>query len=99
MHKNSIWNVTTEPISQRLRNDDQLRLIQNNKSMIYHEPTETTALIMDVWIVDPIPEHAETQEEDRYVRYTTESAVKEDFSVDLDDEGWLWYDELSPEET
>jgi len=99
MYKNNVWNVIHDPIANRLRDDDQLKLIQNNKSMIYHEPTETTALIMDVWIVDPMPDHSETQEEDRYVRYTTEFAVKEDFAVDLDDEGWLWYDEITPEES
>ncbi len=96
--QNSVWNLTEDPIANRLRNNEELHLVQNSKSMIYHEPTQTTALIMDVWIVDPVPDCLETLEEDRYVRYTTEFAVKEDFAVDLDDEGWLWYDEMKQEE-
>ena len=96
--KNSVWNLASEPIAGRLRDDAQLNVIQNSKSMIYHEPTQTTALIMDVWIVDPVPSFPETHEEDRYVRYTTETEVLQDFAVDLDQEGWIWYDELSSEE-
>ena len=92
-----IWNLTTEPISNRLRDDCELNLFQNNKSMIYHEGTKETALIMDVWIVEPIPDRPETYAEDRYIRYTTESEVRQDFAIDLDEEGWIWYDELSQE--
>ena len=99
MTNNSVWNVCSDPISTRLRDDDELRIIQNNKTMMYHEPTKTTALIMDIWIVEPLPEKPwETAGEDRYVRYTTESTIKEEFSVDLDDDGWLWFDELTGEE-
>ena len=88
------WNLDDEPISTRLRNNAELMAIQMNKTMMYHEGTQETALIMDVWVVDPIPNIDETKEEDRYVRYVTEKSVMEDFSVDLDQEGWLWYDEL-----
>ena len=98
MVKNSVWNCYSEPIATRLRNDDELNVVQNNKTMIYHESTKTTALIMDVWVVDPMPEIIETQLEDRYIRYTTENEIKEDFSVDLDEEGWIWFDELAKEE-
>ena len=99
MTNNSVWNVCSDPISTRLRDDDELRVIQNNKTMIYHEPTKTTALIMDIWIVEPLPEKPwETTGEDRYVRYTTENTIKEEFSIDLDDDGWLWFDELTQEE-
>ena len=45
------WNKRQEPISERLRDPDQ---------------------ILEVVSVGP----------------------KEDFSVDLDDEGWIWHDEL-----
>ena len=93
-----MWNLTGDPIAGRLRNQNQLQLIQDNHSMIYHEPTKMTALIMDVWVVDPVPGEDDTIEEDRYVRYTTENEVKSDYAVDLDDEGWLWYDEITPEE-
>lgn len=88
------WNAAQEPISERLRNEDQLFFVQENKTMMYHEDTGQTALIMDVWCVDPTPGDDASIEEDRYVRYTTADSIKEDYSVDLDDEGWLWYDEL-----
>lgn len=91
------WNKREEPISERLRVDSELQLIVDNNSMIYHKPTQQTALIMDVWHVEPIYGDDSTLEEDVYVRYTTDSGPKEDFSVDLDDEGWLWYDELTQE--
>ena len=94
-----IWNLTTEPIANRLRDEKQLQLVQETKAMIYHQGTEETALIMDVWIVDPVPEYPETQQEDRYIRYTTDTEIRQDFAVDLDQEGWLWYDELSQEVT
>lgn len=93
-----IWNLTGDPIANRLRNQKELQLVQDNHAMIYHEPTKMTALIMDVWVVDPVPGEDDTIEEDRYVRYTTENEVKSDYAVDLDDEGWLWYDELTPEQ-
>ena len=93
-----MWNLTGDPIANRLRNQKELQLVQDNHSMIYHEPTKMTALIMDVWVVDPVPGEDDTIEEDRYVRYTTENEVKSDYAVDLDDEGWLWYDELTPEQ-
>ena len=93
-----MWNLTGDPIASRLRNQEELHLVQDNHAMIYHEPTKMTALIMDVWVVDPVPGEDDTIEEDRYVRYTTENEVKSDYAVDLDDEGWLWYDELTPEQ-
>ena len=88
------WNALEEPISRRLRNDNELDIISNTKTMIYHEPTKTTALIMDVWIVSPDPNFPETIEEDRYIQYTTEFGIKEEFAIDLDNDGWLWFDEL-----
>ena len=93
-----IWNLTGDPIASRLRDQGELQMVQENHSMIYHEPTKMTALIMDVWVVDPVPGEDDTIEEDRYVRYTTEHEVRSDYAVDLDDEGWLWYDELTPEQ-
>ncbi len=90
----AIWNLTQDPIASRLRDDRELDIVQNNKSMIYHEESKQTALIMDVWIVDPVPGEDDTLEEDRYVRYTTDSEVKTDYAVDLDDQGWIWHDEL-----
>ena len=93
-----IWNLAGSPIANRLRNQKELQLIQDSHAMIYHEETKMTAIIMDVWIVDPIPEEDDTIEEDRYVRFTTESEVRSDYAVNLDDEGWLWYDEITPEQ-
>ena len=88
------WNALEEPISNRLRDGLELNIIQNTKTMIYHEPTGATALVMDIWKVPPIKGQPETLQEDRYVRYTTVDTIQEDFSIDLDNEGWLWFDEL-----
>lgn len=88
------WNKAQEPISERLRNEDQLNFVQEQKMMMYHQSTGRTALIMDVWCVEPMPGDDSSIEEDRYIRYTTDDSLKEDYSVDLDDEGWLWCDEL-----
>ena len=95
MHK---WNMFEEPISTRLRDDDELSVIQNNKTMLYHEPSGITALIMDVWMVPPVTNEPDTIREDRYIRFTTEDTVHQEFSIDLDEDGWLWFDELTPEE-
>ncbi len=91
------WNALQDPISLRLRDDDELDIIQKNKTMLYHEPTNTTALVMDVWIVPPVKDQPDTIKEDRYVRYTTETSVEEAFSIDLDEDGWLWFDEIEGE--
>ena len=92
-----IWNLTQNPIADRLRNGEELDIVQNNKSMLYHEESKRTALIMDVWIVEPVPGEDDTIEEDRYVRYATDSEIKSDYAVDLDDYGWIWHDELTQE--
>ena len=91
------WNMCIEPIATRLRDEDELQLVQETNAMIYLEETKETALIMDVWIVEPVPGQDDTLVEDRYIRYTTEHEVREDYSVDLDSEGWLWYDSLTLE--
>ena len=88
------WNRGQEPISERLRDDNQLSFVQEQKMMMYHKDTGRSALIMDVWWVEPVSGDFASIEEDRYIRYTTGDAIKEDYSVDLDDEGWLWCDEL-----
>ena len=88
------WNVLEDPISSRLRNNDELNVINNNKTMIYHENTGTTGLILDIWKVPPLKGQPDTIREDRYVEYATESGVNQEFSIDLDEEGWLWLDEL-----
>lgn len=89
------WNETLDPIAGRLRDEKELELVTSSKSMMYHEETKTTALVMDVWIVDPVPGKSETLEEDRWIRFTTEDEIREDFSVDLDDEGWVWHDYIT----
>lgn len=83
-----------EPISSRLRDDVQLDYVNNNKIMIYNSRTKQTAIVLDVFIVDPAKDRPEEWEEDRFVEYTTEEGVHKDFSVDLDDEDWIWHDEL-----
>ena len=95
---NRSWNVVLEPISERLRDDEELKIISETNAMIYHQETGTTALIMEVWKVDPIEGSPETKEEDRYVKYASDHFVREDYSVDLDDEGWIWYDCITKEQ-
>ena len=92
--KQSRWNTYSAAISERLRDQNELQVIQDTNAMIYHEPTNSTGLIMDVWCVAPVAGDPSTAEEDRYIRYTTNQEIKEDFSVDLDEEGWIWFDEL-----
>ena len=91
------WNKRHEPISERLRDPDEILNVTNKKTMIYNPNTKQTALVMEVFVV----EHDEqtladgyNPDEDRWVEYVTDEGPLEDFSVDLDDEGWLWHDEL-----
>lgn len=91
------WNKRTEPISERLREDPELFKIISDKTLIYNPLNKETALIMEVFKVD----HDEDDitdgyvlEEDRWVEYVTQSGPRENFSVDLDDEGWIWFEEL-----
>ena len=88
------WNALEDPISTRLRDNDELDVIQNNKTMLYHEPSGVTALVMEIWEVPPLKDQPDTIQEDRYIQYATEFEIKEDFSIDLDEDGWLWFDEL-----
>ena len=91
------WNKQQEPISERLRDPDQILAVTNKKTMMYNPRTKQTALIMEVFIVDQDEKSVEngySMEEDRWVEYVTEKGPLEDFSVDLDDEGWIWHDEL-----
>jgi len=91
------WNLLEDPISTRLRDNNELNVIQNNKTMMYHEPTGITALVMEIWEVPPLRDQPDTIKEDRYVEYATEFEVKKEFSIDLDEDGWVWFDELSEE--
>ena len=93
-----MWNTKTEPISERLRNPDEIMKVVHDKTMMYNPSNGDTAIISDVFLVEQ-DEHSikggYTIDEDRWVEYITgANGPKEDFSVDLDDEGWLWYDEL-----
>lgn len=91
------WNKRTEPISERLREEPELLKIISEKTLIYNPLKNQSALIMEVFKVD----HDEDDitegydlEEDRWVEYITHDGLKENFSVDLDDEGWIWFEEL-----
>jgi len=91
------WNNRHEPISERLRDPDEILNVTNKKTMIYNPNTKQTALVMEVFVVeqdDNSLENGYTVDEDRWVEYVTDEGPLEDFSVDLDDEGWLWHDEL-----
>ena len=89
-----IWNAMEEPISARMRNDSELGLIVDNNPLMYNPKTGHTALIVDVFIVDPIKDPFDTSEEDRFVNYITNDEYKKDWSVDLDDEGWIWLENI-----
>jgi len=89
----SNWNMLEYPISTRLRDHDEIKLITENKYLIYHKQTQQTALIVEAYIVDDGGFPEDTYE-DRYVQYVVNEQYKEDWSTDLDDEGWTWFDEL-----
>ena len=91
------WNKLEEPISERLRDSAELDIIIVEKPLIYNPSFKQTAIIMDVFEVDLDLDNmvdGYSGEEDRYVEYITPDGPKSDFSVDLDDEGWLWQTEL-----
>lgn len=86
-----IWNKMEEPISMRLRDNEELDNVVNTNPLMYNPRTGQTALIVDVFIVDPIKDPFDAgEEEDRFVNYITGDKYKKDWSVDLDDEGWIW---------
>tara|TARA_B100000575_G_C23079482_1_gene621871 strand:+ start:1041 stop:1337 length:297 start_codon:yes stop_codon:yes gene_type:complete len=91
------WNNLQEPISERLRNADEILRVVNEKTMMYNKNSGDTAIISEVFIVDQ-DEHSikegYTIEEDRWVEYITSEGPKENFSVDLDEDNWVWHDEL-----
>lgn len=93
----SEWNKREEPISERLRDSSELDKVIVENTMMYNPSFKQIAIIMDVFEVDLDPDNmidGYSSEEDRYVEYVTEDGPKADFSVDLDDEGWLWQSEL-----
>jgi hypothetical protein len=96
--KKTMWNKREEPIAERLRDSYEILQVVENKTMMLNEITGDTALVSDVFEVSQ-DENSITDgysmDEDRWVEYiTTIDGPKEDFSVDLDDAGWIWYDEL-----
>ena len=91
------WNDESEPITQRLRDKEQILHVIENKTMMYNKRTGETALISEVFEVfqdSKSLEQGYSPDEDRWVEYVTEEGPTEDFSIDLDDEGWIWHDEL-----
>jgi len=95
------WNKREEPISERLRDPDEILQVVKDKTMIYNKRSGDTAIISEVFLVEQ-DEHSinegYTIEEDRWVEYITAiDGPKENFSVDLDDGGWIWHDELGVE--
>ena len=91
------WNERNEPISERLRDSYELQTVLSKKTMMFNPRTKQTALVMEVFLVDQDENSIKegyTEDEDRWVEYVTDDGPREDFSVDLDDEGWIWHDEL-----
>ena len=75
----------------RLRDNEELDNVVHTNPLMYNPRTGQTALVVDVFIVDPIKDPFDTgEEEDRFVNYITNDEYKKDWSVDLDDEGWIW---------
>ena len=91
------WNKKLEPISERLRDPDEILKIIAENTMMYNKRTKETAIITDVFLVEQDENSIKegyTEDEDRWVEYITESGPRENFSVDLDDFEWIWHDEL-----
>ena len=91
------WNKKEEPISLRLRDNNELSFVVSENPLIYNPRTNETALIVDVFVVEP-PDDVDwdgelTEDEDRYVQYVTNEEYRKDWSTDLDDEGWIWLEE------
>ena len=86
------WNKKEEPISERLRDDIQIHYVNNNHTLMYNPRTKETGLILDVFVVDI--ELEEDVDEDRFVEYTVGDDYRKDWSVDLDDDGWIWQDQM-----
>ena len=64
---------------------------------MYNPNSKETAIIAEVYEVFYDKNGARftsETEEDRFVEYITNAGPQQDFSVDLDDEGWLWQTEL-----
>ena len=86
------WNKREEPISERLRDDIQIHYVNNNHTLMYNPRTKETGLILDVFVVDI--ELDTDVDEDRFVEYTVADDYRKDWSVDLDDDGWIWQDQM-----
>ena len=86
------WNKRDEPISERLRDDRQIHYVNNNHTLMYNPRTQETGLILDVFVVDI--ELDTDVDEDRFVEYTVADDLRKDWSVDLDDDGWIWQDQM-----
>lgn len=86
------WNKRNEPISERLRDDIQIHYVNNNHTLMYNPRTQETGLILDVFVVDI--ELDTDVDEDRFVEYTVADDLRKDWSVDLDDDGWIWQDQM-----
>ena len=86
------WNKRDEPISERLRDDIQIHYVNNNHTLMYNPRTQETGLILDVFVVDI--ELDTDVDEDRFVEYTVADDLRKDWSVDLDDDGWIWQDQM-----
>ena len=95
------WNKRNEPISERLRDHIQLSVLGESNPGIYNPNTNQSAIISQVYIVEPESlgdDEYSNLDEDRWIEYVTDDGPREDYSVDLDDEGWLWLDELKQKE-
>lgn len=91
------WNKKDEPISTRLRDPDEILKVVEEKTLMYNKITNKTAIISDVFLVEQDKNSIKegyTIDEDRWVEYITEDGPLESFSTDLDEDHWIWHDEL-----
>lgn len=88
------WNNQEEPISERLRDNKQIHYVNDNHILMYNPKTKETGLILDVFVVEMREDEPDDVDEDRYVEYTVAHDLRKDWSVDLDDEGWIWQDQM-----
>lgn len=95
------WNKKHEPISERLREEKELLNIIKEKTLIWNIDSKKTGMIMEVYEVSQDKgsiEDGYSMDEDRWVEYMTTDGIHNNFSVDLDDEGWIWHEELKQQD-
>ena len=95
-----LWNDRYLPISSRMQDQEELLKILEGNSLIYNPKLNQTAVILEVYIMDDVQDendiHDLTDElENRYVVCLWENQIIKGFSIEIDDDGWIWAEEVS----